>query len=141
MIKYGFFITIGPGMTKRTLIHDSDLAVAAITATEHPEACGNIYNVTDGSVHSLNDIRKAIGKACGQKYINVFLPEFFVHCFISLLEKFRPGFLLASGMKNLVMDTAILGNRIQEELGFTPEMELDNGWKDAVERTKKENQR
>jgi len=134
MMQYGVFITVGKGWTKRTIVHDHDLARAAILAAEHPKANGNVYNVTDGSVHSINDIRDAIASALKKKYFNIFLPEKLVHWMISLLEKFVIFGPLVSGLNNFVTDTAVCGDKIKVELGFQPEMQLYDGWKDAVKR-------
>ncbi|MFO7750521.1 MAG: NAD-dependent epimerase/dehydratase family protein [Desulfobacteraceae bacterium] len=134
MARYGFFITIGKGNARRTLIHDHDLARAAILAAEHPKAKGNIYNVTDGKVHSFNDIRKAIALCFGKQQINIRLPERLVYSLLPMLEKFPKAHFFASGLKNLVEDTAVSGDKIQRDLGFSPRVDLKNGWKNATDR-------
>ena len=134
IMQHGFFVTVGKGRTKRTLIHDHDLAKAAIIAAEHPKARGKIYNVSDGRVHSLNDIRQAIAKALDKKYVNICIPEKLVCFLIFLLGKFMNGRSIASGLENMVTDMTVSADKIQYELGFKPEMQLDGGWQDAVKR-------
>ena len=131
MARYGFFVTIGRGKARRTLIHDHDLARAAILAAEHPRAQGNIYNVTDGAVHSFNDIRRAIARCFKKQQINIRLPERLVSPLFPVLEKFPKAHFFASGLKNLVEDTAVSGDKIQRELGFSPQFDLKNGWQNA----------
>ncbi len=134
MMQHGFFVTVGNGRTKRTLIHDHDLAEAAVIAAENTKACGNVYNVSDGCVHSLNDIRKAIAEALDKKYINMRIPEKWVWLLIFLLGKFMHVGSIASGLENMVTDMAVSADKIRYELGFKPEIQLYKGWKNAVKR-------
>ena len=52
----GWFVPVGPGLNRRTLVYDKDVAAAAILAVEHPAAGGRVYNVTDGHVHRFCEI-------------------------------------------------------------------------------------
>ncbi len=134
IMQHGFFVTVGKGRTQRTLIHDHDLAGAAIIAAENPKACGNVYNVSDGRVHSLNDIRKAIADALDKKYINIRIPEKLVCFLIFLLGQFKHAGSIASGLENMMTDMAVSAGKIRYELGFKPEIQLYEGWKNAVKR-------
>ena len=52
----GWFVPVGPGLNRRTLVYDKDVAAAAILAVEHSAAGGRVYNVTDGHVHRFCEI-------------------------------------------------------------------------------------
>src|SRR3972149_621402 len=59
----GRFVPIGSGNNRRTLVYDRDVAAAAVLAAQHPNAGGQIYNVSDGRFHSLNEIVKTMCEA------------------------------------------------------------------------------
>ncbi|MCJ7654343.1 MAG: NAD-dependent epimerase/dehydratase family protein, partial [Dehalococcoidia bacterium] len=61
------FIPIGDGSNRRTLIYDRDVARAALLASQHPNAAGKVYNVSDGHFHTLKEIIVAICQALGRK--------------------------------------------------------------------------
>ncbi len=58
------FIPIGSGLNRRTLVYDKDVGRAAVLAVSHPAAAGphtnpvgvgagRVFNVTDGTFHTL----------------------------------------------------------------------------------------
>ena len=58
----------GSGLNRRILVYDyKDVGRAAVLALEHPGAAGQIFNVSDGKFHTLNDIILAICQALGRK--------------------------------------------------------------------------
>jgi UDP-glucose 4-epimerase len=63
----GWFVPVGDGSNRRTLIHEQDVAEAALVAAEHPAAAGRVFNVTDGSIHSFREIVEAIAHALGRQ--------------------------------------------------------------------------
>ncbi|MCG6535826.1 MAG: NAD-dependent epimerase/dehydratase family protein [Syntrophales bacterium LBB04] len=54
------FIPIGNGLNRRTLVYDKDVGRAAVLAVSHPAASGQIFNVTDGQFHALNEIIESV---------------------------------------------------------------------------------
>ncbi len=141
MVDHGFFISVGRGKVRRTMIHDSDLARAALMAALHPKARGCVYNVTDGRIHRLTDCASAIGAALGKDYIQLSIPKKLVEAGLAVLGKRLENFpglpWIAATLDKLVRDCAVSGNRICSELGFRPCFELNLGWKDAVKRSLK----
>ena len=132
------FIPIGRGMNRRTIVYDKDVARAAVIAMQHPGAAGEIYNVTDGQFHLVNEIIKAICRALGRKSPKFFLPLRPVKMAANLADGIA-GLLGPSspGLKNSLdkycEDIAVDGSRITRELGFRPEYNLLEGWKESIQ--------
>jgi UDP-glucose 4-epimerase len=132
------FIPIGRGKNRRTLIYDKDVALAAILSAQHPGAAGKIYNVTDGQFHSVNEIIKTICRALGRKPPKLFLPLGPVEMAPDLADGIARLMGLSSpGLKNSLNkyceDIAVDGSRIMQELGFRPEYNLLEGWKETIQ--------
>ena len=133
----GRFIPIGNGKNRRTLVYDRDVAQATVLAARHPDAAGQVYNVSDGRCHSLNEIIAAISLALGRKPPRLSLPIGPIRFAISILEN---GARLVS-LKSPVMratidkyteDIAVDCQRIQTKLGFVPQYDLAAGWLETV---------
>jgi UDP-glucose 4-epimerase len=131
------FVMIGAGSNRRTLIHHQDVCKAAVLAAETSCALGQTYNVSDGQVHTLQEI---IGAIC--KGLDRSLPRF--HLPIGLV-RWTAGFLEAGmsvvGHKSpicramvdkIVEDIAVSGDKIRRQLGFQPDYFLDRGWRQTV---------
>lgn len=136
-LKQGWFIPIGLCKNRRTLIYVDDAIRAAGLAASHPEAAGNIYNLTDGRVYSLMDIIHAMCGALGRRPPRVHLPIALVNFSVGLIEDvFR---LLGQRspigrhtIGAMLEDRAVNGDKIQQELGFNPKIELEEGWRKVV---------
>jgi len=68
------FVPIGTGSNRRTLVYHKDVARATVIAASHPAAAGRVYNVTDGRVHTLNEIIATICQALGKKPPRISVP-------------------------------------------------------------------
>ena len=62
------------GTNRRALIHERDAAKAALLASVHPAAAGQVFNVSDGRNHSLKEIISAICSALERKPPQFSLP-------------------------------------------------------------------
>jgi UDP-glucose 4-epimerase len=135
------FIQIGPGDNRRALIHESDLAAAALLGARHPAAANRIYNVSDGNNHSFREILKAICAALGRKPPRWFFPAKPVYALIGLLELAagvlgaRPP-IMRGLLDKYLEDVAVDATRIQKELGFVPQFDLVRGWEDIIKKMK-----
>jgi nucleoside-diphosphate-sugar epimerase len=135
-MQRGFFVSVGPGRNRRTLVYDRDVAAAAILAGEHPDAAGRIYNVTDGSIHSFREILSAISEALGRRTPRLGLPVAPSRAGAALIDLAlnaagRPP-RAAALIEKLVEDMAVSGDRIKEELGFRPCYDLSTGWRETI---------
>jgi UDP-glucose 4-epimerase len=128
---------IGDGRNRRTLVHETDVCDAAIAAGEHPESVGQIFNVTDGSVHTMREIIEAIAYALEQRAPRLRLPARPVRLAAGLLEDG----LRVAGKKSpigratidkLTEDIAVSGDKIQRQLGFRPQFDLHAGWRQTI---------
>jgi nucleoside-diphosphate-sugar epimerase len=131
------FIPIGNGFNRRTLVHDTDVARAAVLVMERPVAAGHIYNVTDGNFHTVNEIISAICRGLGRKSPRFSLPIAPVRFAAGILEGgarlcgHHPSITRAT-IDKYTEDVAVEGNRIQKELGFVPQVDLDTGWRETI---------
>jgi nucleoside-diphosphate-sugar epimerase len=131
------FIPVGDGRNRRTLIFDRDAAKAALLAAFHPAAAGRTYNVTDGRCHAMEDIIRTVCDALGRKAPRFSLPERPVRWTAGLLEDLTrlAGFKSPIGravLDKYMEDLAVSGERIQQELGFSPEFNLAEGWAETI---------
>lgn len=128
---------IGDGRNRRTLVHVEDACDAAVAAAEKDAALGQVYNVTDGRVHSLREITSAIAVALKQSPPRLHLPARPVRMAAGLLEdglrvvgKKSP--ITRATIDKLTEDIAVSGEKIQRELGFQPRYDLRVGWLQTV---------
>ncbi len=131
------FIPIGNGANRRTLVYDKDVAHAAVMALKHPAAAGKIFNVSDGEIHTLNNIIIAICAALDRKPPRFSLPISPVRFAVGIVEDTmqRVGInppIMRATIDKYIEDVAVDSKLIQRELGFAPKYDLLRGWKDAV---------
>ncbi|MBM4331182.1 MAG: NAD-dependent epimerase/dehydratase family protein [Deltaproteobacteria bacterium] len=131
------FIPIGSGLNRRTLVYDKDVGRAAVLALEHPGAAGQIFNVSDGEFHTLNDIILAICQALGRKPPSLSLPVGPVRLAAGVVEDIvrlvgrKPN--LRARIDKYTEDVAVDSHRFQNELGFVPQYNLSAGWRETVQ--------
>ncbi len=136
-LRHGRFVMIGDGQNRRTLVHVHDVCQAAILAAEHPAALGRVYNVTDGQIHTMQEIIHAICSALGKKPPTFKLPTGIIRPTFGLLEdglrflgKRSP--VGRSTVDKFIEDMAVSGERIQQQLGFKPQYDLLSGWRETI---------
>jgi UDP-glucose 4-epimerase len=133
----GRFLPIGKGDNRRTLIYDKDVARAALLALTHPTAAGNVFNVTDGQVHTIRAINQAIYSALGRTPPRLYIPVGPAQAAVGLLEGAgrlvgRTAPINRATIDKYIEDVAVDGRRLQNELGFQPGYDLHAGWQDAI---------
>ena len=128
---------VGDGSNRRTLVHIDDACDAAIAASEHDDAVGQTYNVTDGRVHTLREIIRTIAIALKKRPPAMRLPARPVRLATGLLEdglraigKQSP--VTRGTIDKLTEDIAVSGEKIQRELGFRPRYDLQTGWEETI---------
>lgn len=133
----GRFLSIGAGRNRRTMVYIGDMCAAATLAATHRDATGQVYNVTDGQVHTMREILEAICAAGNRRPPRFHLPATPIRLVAGLLED---GARLVgakapvsrSTVRRLVEDVAVSGARIQRDLGFQPAYDLAAGWRETV---------
>lgn len=136
-LRRGLFVPVGDGSNRRTLVHERDVAAAALLAARHPAACGEIFNVTDGELHTLREIVAAIAGALGKAPPRWYLPVGPVRAAAALCElpfrlMRRRAPLGRQTVEKLTEDVAVSGDKLRAELGFRPEVELREGWRSVL---------
>jgi UDP-glucose 4-epimerase len=134
----GRFVPLGNGQNRRTLIYDEDVARAAVLALKHPAAAGQIYNVSDGCFHTLNEIVMTMCAALGRTPPRISVPVGPVRLAVGMLEDVGRliGRQLPIGRATIdkyTEDVAVSSQRIQTELGFVPQFDLATGWRETVQ--------
>jgi UDP-glucose 4-epimerase len=136
-LKRRRFIMVGNGKNRRSLVHVQDVCRAALLAAYHPAAVKRVYNVTDGEIHTLQEIVEVMCKALGRSCPNISLPANWVRRGIGWFEDIFGLFnrklpVGRSTIDKLIEDVAVSGDRIKEELGFRPKFNLETGWNQCV---------
>jgi UDP-glucose 4-epimerase len=131
------FIPIGNGLNRRTLVYDKDVGRAAVLAVSHSAAEGRVFNVTDGGVHTLNEIIESICSALGRKSPRLSLPVGPMRIVAELIEKGVNTIGIKAPVTRETVDKytediAVDGSLIQQELGFVPQYDLKTGWKETI---------
>lgn len=138
-LEKGLFLMPGDGNNRRTLVHVDDVCRAALLAATHPLAPGQVFNVTDGRTHTLNEIVGAMCMALGRSYPRYHIPESSVRFvlrgwkFIETCAHCRLP-LGSDAVAKLLEDAAVEGEKIRTMLGFAPQYDLVHGWHDCVQR-------
>ena len=132
------FIPIGNGLNRRTLIYDKDVGRAATLAVSHPAAAGRVFNVTDGEFHTLNEIIESICSALGSKPPRFSLPVAPVRFVAGMLEDGARFFgrhspITRATVDKYTEDIAVSSERIQKELEFMPQYDLETGWRETIQ--------
>jgi nucleoside-diphosphate-sugar epimerase len=132
-IRRGWFLPLGNGRNRRTLVHEDDAVRAALLAARHPHAAGKVFNVTDGSVHEFGRIVDTVARHCGREPRRIRIPVMPVRSVATAVDAVRRCFrsrpLFVPLVDKLIEDVAVSSDRIQREMGFTPSVTLDDGWR------------
>lgn len=136
-LKQGWFVSVGPGTNRRTLLYEEDVGRAALLAATHLVAEGQIFNVTDGKVHTFKEILVAICGALKRSPPRYYLPTTPIRLALAAVEESfrlvgRRPFVSRALLEKLQEDIAVSGMKIQKELGFRPQFDLTAGWKESL---------
>lgn len=135
-IEAGWFVPIGAGSNRRTLVHERDVAEAAWLAASCPQAAGRIYDVSDGGIHPLREIVSAIYAAVGRREPGWRIPAAPARTVAGIADAALRGLRrpprFASMLDKYLEDVAVRADRIQRELGFRPRVELAAGWREVL---------
>jgi nucleoside-diphosphate-sugar epimerase len=133
----GCFVPIGPGINRRSLVYDKDVARAALLAVRHPDVAGRIFNVTDGQFHTINGIIETLCHALGRRPPRRLLPAGPVRRLAGVLEDgarfcgLKSPFMRAT-VDKYTEDVAVDGRCFCTVTGFVPGYDLASGWRETV---------
>ncbi len=133
----GWFVPVGEGRNRRSLVYDRDVARAALVAATHPAAAGRLYNVSDAQPHELREIIATICHALGRKPPRIVMPVGLARAAAAVAEDGAQMFGLKSQFRRSTIDKylediAVDNTRIRAELRFEPTYDLTAGWAEAV---------
>jgi UDP-glucose 4-epimerase len=136
-MKKGLPVLVGQGNNRRTMIYVEDLCRAAMVAAEHPAAPGQTFNISDGCVHRLRDVINAISDALGQARSTFRLPEFALRAGAGIIEQSfgvvgKRAPISRATIDKLTEDMAVSSAKIQKQLGFRPQYNLAEGWRETI---------
>jgi nucleoside-diphosphate-sugar epimerase len=131
-VAQGRFLPIGNLRNVHSLTHVDDVARAALTAAEHPQAAGAAFNLVGHESPTLHDILSAIYAASGRELPGIRIPTalaligaFTLEGSLGLLGKRSP--LPVESLRQLIEDEAYSGAMLRG-LGFRPQVSLSEGW-------------
>jgi UDP-glucose 4-epimerase len=130
------FVTIGGGTNRRTLVYEDDAARAMVLAASHPASRGRTFNVV-GGVHTVAEITSAIGTALERRPPRLGVPLNAARVAVSAIESVcaAVGYtttVTRAALDKYTEDIAVQGDRIRQELGFTPQVGLLDGWRRTI---------
>jgi len=101
-----------------------------------------VFNVTDGTFHTLNEIIESICSALGRKQPRFSLPVGPTRTLIGLIEKGSHAIGLKPPITRAIIDKytediAVDSRLIQRELGFKPQYDLESGWRETIQEMRK----
>lgn len=134
----GGFIGVGAGLNRRALVYTTDVARGALLSATHPSAPGRIFNLADGTPHTLREIIAAISAALPRRPLVFSLPAAPVASLATMIETVatRVGVsppVRRSTIEKFLEDVTVDVSAIQRELGFVPRVDLVTGWRRVVE--------
>lgn len=135
-IRGGYFVFVGDGSNRRTLVYIDDLVQAAIAAATEPAAVGRTFNVTDGHIHQLHEIIAAIAMASGRRVPRWSVPQAIVRCPLNVIAGVSGlngiGKRALSLVDKFTEDIAVSGQLLTQVLHFKPTIELIDGWRRII---------
>ena len=142
-IASGWYVPVGAGRNRRTLVHESDVARALVLAATHPAAPGNVFNVTDGQVHQVRDIVVAIARAVDRRPPRLRVPVAIATVGATAIEALagvarRTPPVTRAMLDKLLEDIAVDGRHLCGALGFAPKYGLAQGWQQVVARMRQD---
>jgi UDP-glucose 4-epimerase len=137
-LKNRYFLMVGDGQNRRTLVHVQDVCRAAILAAEQEAAVGQTYNLTDGGIHTFQEILRAMCSALGRHLPRARIPESVVRRTMGFVEDAfefcgRKAPVGRFTVDKLLEDFAVSGDRLMHELAYRPEIDLVTGWKNCIQ--------
>jgi UDP-glucose 4-epimerase len=135
----GRYVPIGSGTNVRTMVFEDDVAEAAWIMGGGPSTSSRLYNLTDGAVHSLNDIVAAMSAALGRRPPAWSLPAPLIRGGASTLDALmrlagRRSPVTPQMIDKLQENVAVSGERLIRESRFRPQFDLTSGWRAVVAR-------
>ncbi len=133
MAKSGIIPIMGKGQIELSIIHVDDVTDGIILAAISEKSAGEIFYISDGRVHTLEEIAKLLIKIRGGGKVIRF-PSFFAKIagligdWIAYCSN-EPQVINSQKMKEALQDGWVCNvDKIRAKLGFMPSVELETGF-------------
>ena len=137
-IQRGTFVRPGSGLARKTVVYETDVARAATIAASSAAAGGQVYNVTDGLVHTIDEIIDAIAGAAGVGPPRLRIPAVWARSAAQgvdiAMRLIGQRARARASVEKYLEDIAVSGEKIQRQLGFKSTVDLRRGWQLILER-------
>lgn len=145
VLAKGLLVYPGKGDNHRTLIHEKDVARAALLAAKHPGTAWQLYNITDGTTHTMRQIIDSIIHGLHSRVRVYYMPAWLSMGVLKLLgmaglNKSKSYQKLFNTITKMNEHMAVSGAKFQVETGFKPEWDLPTGMAEVVEIITRNNQ-
>lgn len=138
-ILNGTLKIIGDGSNRLNLVNAANVAEACILASDRDEAVGRAYNVCHDGRITQREYFDAIARALGRPPIRSSAPyavayqaAFLMECFGKLMRRQRPPLVTRYALWLIARRCFFEGQRIKDELGWTPRISYADGIPEAV---------
>ena len=131
------FLPVGAGLNRRTLVFEDDVARAVLLAAAKVEAGAQVFNVTDGEIHTVREIIAAIAAGLGRKAPALHVPAGAARFAVAAAEAAcrtvgRPSPVTRATLDKYLEDVAVSGQRLRDTLGFQPQWGIEQGWSHTI---------
>ena len=139
-VRAGWFPPLPELGNMRSMIHRDDLAAATLCCADDPRANGQTYVVTDGNPYSTRQIYEFILESLGRRTPGWTLPVGLLHLAArsgDALGRIRGRRVLFDSdvLDKLIGSALYDGGSITQELGFTPQRNLNESMPEMVATT------
>ncbi len=138
LTRYPFPLVQG-GQQPLDMVHARDVAQALVLAGTHPRAVGRTYNVTDGETHSLRELVEVFCECLGVRPRLLSLPYPLAWILAALaagisrmVQPDKDPLISPAGVRAMARPHHYDITRIREELGYSPQVSLEAGLREAV---------
>ncbi|MGB1249715.1 MAG: NAD-dependent epimerase/dehydratase family protein [Candidatus Promineifilaceae bacterium] len=132
------FAYVGDGHNRRAIIHERDVAAGFSHAIHAADALNQTFNLTDGQEHTLREISEAIAAAQNVKPPSIHLPVKPLRLALGFAETAFNTIRVKTPLSPMLVDkmmedVAVSNQKFQTLCGFTPQVNLTQGWVDACQ--------
>jgi nucleoside-diphosphate-sugar epimerase len=138
MIKRGCLITPGRFIRRFSLIHVADLVLACLKAARGNTPSGEVYFISRPEIFTWEDVGRAIARKMGKRYRQVSFPRWMAEMIgiwgdLWTALTGRPATLNSQKVRELLQPSWICNPaKATTALGFSPEINLDQGMNETV---------
>lgn len=136
-IAKGKYVQVGKGLNRKTLIYEKDVGEAINLIIGNEKSFNNVFNLTDGKVHPLNEIVSIIYDCLGKKKPLIYCPESLARFGFLFIDKLNDIFDLRINygtwtINKVLDDVAVSGDKFISTFGFIPKYDLQKGFKETI---------